>query len=110
MKPIYHCWDYNDIPWYMLDNELYTIEATAYEDDYDLALSGAVEYFVYLNQEGVTMITLHKDNTLFDDDRITLSLNIKLRVSSFVQIVSDLCDNYDRTFEPFDESEEDMII
>lgn len=56
------------------------------------------------------MITLHKDNTLFDDDRITLSLNIKLRVSSFVQIVSDLCDNYDRTFEPFDESEEDIII
>ena len=55
---------------------------------------------------------LHKDDILFDDDRITLSLNVKLRVSSFVQIVSDLCDDYDRTFEmkPFDESEEDMII
>ena len=56
------------------------------------------------------MITLHKYNTLFNDDRITLSLNVKLRVSSFVQIVSDLCDNSVYRFEPFDESEEDIII
>ena len=49
MRLVFHCRDYNDIPWHMLDNELYTIEKVVYDDDYDLALAGTTEYFVYLN-------------------------------------------------------------
>lgn len=44
---IFHTWDYNAIPWYMLDEEMYIIEEVVY-DDYDPALDGSTEYFVYL--------------------------------------------------------------
>lgn len=44
---IFHTWDYDAIPWYMLDDEMYTIEEVVY-DDYDPALDGSTEYFVYL--------------------------------------------------------------
>ena len=46
-KPIFKTWDYNAIPWYMLDDDMYTIEEVVY-DDYDPALDGSTEYFVYL--------------------------------------------------------------
>ena len=46
-KPIFKTWDYNAIPWYMLDEDMYTIEEVVY-DDYDPALDGSTEYFVYL--------------------------------------------------------------
>lgn len=55
IRPIYHYWDCNDIPWYMFDEDMYTIEEIRYDDDYDLALAGSVEYFVYLNEEGVIL-------------------------------------------------------
>ena len=48
-KPIFRAWDINDIPWYMLDEDMYTIEEIRYEDDFDLVLAGSVEYLVYLN-------------------------------------------------------------
>ena len=48
-KPIFKTWDYNAIPWYMFDEDMYTIEEVRYEDDFDLVLAGAVEYLVYLN-------------------------------------------------------------
>lgn len=44
---IFHTWDYDAIPWYMLDEDMYTIEEVVY-DDYDPALDGSTEYFVYL--------------------------------------------------------------
>lgn len=44
---IFHTWDYDAIPWYMLDEEMYIIEEVVY-DDYDPALDGSTEYFVYL--------------------------------------------------------------
>ena len=46
-KPIFKTWDYDAIPWYMLDEDMYTIEEVVY-DDYDPALDGSTEYFVYL--------------------------------------------------------------
>ena len=46
---IFHTWDYDAIPWYMFDEDLYTIEEIRYEDDFDLVLAGSVEYLVYLN-------------------------------------------------------------
>lgn len=49
MRAIFHAWDINDIPWYMFNEDMYTIEEVVYEDDYDLALAGTTEYFVYLN-------------------------------------------------------------
>ena len=49
MRTIFHAWDINDIPWYMFNENMYTIEKVVYEDDYDLALSDTVEYLVYLN-------------------------------------------------------------
>ena len=48
-KPIFRTWDYNAIPWYMFDEDMYTIEEVRYEDDFDLVLAGSVEYLVYLN-------------------------------------------------------------
>ena len=48
-KPIFKTWDYNAIPWYMFDEDMYTIEEIRYEDDFDLVLAGSVEYLVYLN-------------------------------------------------------------
>lgn len=48
-KPIFRTWDYNAIPWYMFDEDMYTIEEIAYSDDFDLVLAGSVEYLVYLN-------------------------------------------------------------
>ena len=44
---ILHTWDYDAIPWYMFDEDMYTIEEVVY-DDYDPALDGSTEYFVYL--------------------------------------------------------------
>ena len=48
-KPIFKTWDYNAIPLYMFDEDMYTIEEIRYEDDFDLVLAGSVEYLVYLN-------------------------------------------------------------
>ena len=48
-KVIFRTWDYNAIPWYMFDEDMYTIEEVAYSDDFDLVLAGSVEYLVYLN-------------------------------------------------------------
>ena len=48
-KVIFRAWDINDIPWYMFDEDMYTIEEIRYEDDFDLVLAGSVEYLVYLN-------------------------------------------------------------
>lgn len=48
-KPIFRTWDYNAIPWYMFDEDLYTIKEVTYSDDFDLVLAGSVEYLVYLN-------------------------------------------------------------
>ena len=48
-KCLFHTWDYDTIPWYMFDEDMYTIEEVAYSDDFDLVLAGPVEYLVYLN-------------------------------------------------------------
>lgn len=45
---IFHTDEYENIPWYMLDNELYTIEQVVYDEEYDVVLAGTTEYFVYL--------------------------------------------------------------
>lgn len=39
---------YNDIPWYMFNDELYTIEKVSYDNEDDPALIGMTEYFVYI--------------------------------------------------------------
>lgn len=38
----------NDIPWYMFNDELYTIEKVSYDSEDDTALIGMTEYFVYI--------------------------------------------------------------
>ena len=48
-KLIFRTWDCNAIPWYMFDEDLYTIEEVIYSDDFDLVLAGSFEYLVYLN-------------------------------------------------------------
>ena len=72
--------------------------------------TNARSIFTFNARKEYIMITLHKDDILFDNERITPSLNVKLFVSSFIQVISDLCDDYDRIYEPFNESEEPIII
>ena len=50
-KLVLNTYDYNDIPWYMHDAELYIIEEVPYNDEYDTVLAGTTEYFVYLKEE-----------------------------------------------------------
>lgn len=40
--------NYNDIPWYVFNNALYTIEQVSYDSEDDPALIGITEYFIYI--------------------------------------------------------------
>lgn len=48
-RPIIYTVDINDIPWYMWDNELYTIDTVEFTEDAPDMLGPNTHYFVYLN-------------------------------------------------------------
>ena len=47
MRCIFRTWDWESIPWYMLDEGMYLIDSVEF-DGFDPVLDGTVEYRVYL--------------------------------------------------------------